>query len=149
MRAFLLVASALLLVACGSGGDPPPVTPTAAPTAVSTTSHPSLGEILVDSAGMTLYFADQERDGMIACVDECLGFWFPVAPASRTAPKLPGVRGLGVVHRADTGQDQLTYRSRPLYTFRLDDRRGDVTGDNLSDAFDGMFFTWHAAQVST
>jgi predicted lipoprotein with Yx(FWY)xxD motif len=147
MRAFFVVVCALLLAACGSGGDPPPTTPTAAPTAVSTLDHPALGAILVDSAGMTLYFADQERDGTIECVDECLGFWFPVAPATRAAPKLPGVSGLAVVHRSDSGQDQLTYQGRPLYTFRLDDHRGDTTGDNLSDAFDGTFFTWHAARV--
>jgi|SRR3954452_2316177 predicted lipoprotein with Yx(FWY)xxD motif len=148
MRLLLVVVCALLLAACGSGGGSPPTTPTEAPTAVHTMDHPTLGAILVDSAGMTLYFADQESDGTIECVDECLGFWFPVAPATRAAPTLPGVSGLGVVHRSDNGQDQLTYQGRPLYTFRLDDHRGDIGGDNLSDAFGGTVFTWHAARVA-
>lgn len=144
----LIPVLALLLVACGSGGDPPPATPTARPTSVGTLNHPELGQILVDSADMTLYFADQERDGSIECVDECLGFWFPVAPAERAAPSVPGVQGLGVLHRDDSGQDQLTFQGRPLYTFRLDSKRGDISGDNLSDVFDGTFFTWHAARVA-
>src|ERR1700754_715626 len=96
---FLTPVLALLLVAFGSGGDPPPASPTAKPTSVGTLDHPELGKILVDSADMTLYFADQERDGTIECVDECLRFWFPVAPAERAAPKVPGVPGLGVLHR--------------------------------------------------
>ena len=149
VRAVLLTtAVALLLVACGAGGDPPPASPTARPMSVTTADHPALGQILVDSAGKTLYFADQERDGSIECVDECLGFWFPVAPSARAAPRVPGVQGLGVLHRSDNGQDQLTFQGRPLYTFRLDDRNGDISGNNLSDAFDGTFFTWRAARVA-
>lgn len=145
---FLTPVLALMLVACGSGGDPPTAPPTAQPTSVGTLDHPELGQILVDSAQMTLYFADQERGGSIKCVDDCLGFWFPVAPADRAAPTVPGVQGLGVLHRGDSGQDQLTYQGRPLYTFRLDSKRGDVSGDNLSDVFGGTFFTWHAARVA-
>jgi predicted lipoprotein with Yx(FWY)xxD motif len=152
MRAFpglaLAMLAAMLAAGCGSGGGDPPATSTARPTSVTTLDHPRLGRILVDSAGRTLYFADQERDGTIECVDECLGFWFPVTPAEPAAPVVPGVRGLALVHRNDTGRDQLSFQGRPLYSFGLDDKRGDVTGDNLSDTFDGTFFTWHAARVA-
>jgi predicted lipoprotein with Yx(FWY)xxD motif len=107
---------------------------------VTTFDHPALGPILVDSAGRTLYFTDQEADGAAHCVDECLDTWFPAAPG-------PGLPSLGALRRRDTGQRQLTYHGRPLYRFGLDGGRGEASGDNLTDAFDGTVFVWHAATV--
>lgn len=147
MRALPVLGLVVLLAACGSADPPAPPSTTARPSAVGTLDHPDLGPILVDSAGKTLYFADQESGGTIQCAYECLEFWFPVVPREHAAPRVPGVAGLDVLRRDDTGQDQLTYHGRPLYTFRLDDERGDVGGDNLSDAFHGTLFTWHAARV--
>lgn len=139
----------LALSACGSAGPSGPAATTATgPASVSTTDHPELGPILVDTTGRTLYFAEQETDGTIECVKDCLGFWYPAEAPARAAPAVPGLTGLGVLHRGDNDRDQLTYHGTPLYTFRLDDKRGEASGDNLSDAFNGTYFTWHAAMVS-
>jgi predicted lipoprotein with Yx(FWY)xxD motif len=148
LRPLPALAFLLALAACGSGGPSGPAATTAArPASVSTLDHPELGPILVDTTGRTLYFAEQERDGTIKCVEECLGFWSP-AEAPARPPAVPGVTGLGVLHRGDNDRDQLTYHGKPLYTFQLDDKRGEASGDNLSDAFNGTYFTWHAAMVS-
>jgi Secreted repeat of unknown function len=49
------------------------------------------------------------------------------------------------VRRDDTGDRQLTLDGAPLYTFTLDKAPGEVTGDDLTDSFGGVEFTWHAA----
>lgn len=109
-----------------------------------------MGQALVDKAGMTLYFADEEADGSIKCIDDCLGFWFPAAPdTSTTDSGTPGsVPGLAVVRRPDTGKDQFTYQGKPLYTFKLDKAPGQHTGHNLTDELAGTTFTWRAATTT-
>ena len=54
-----------------------------------------------------------------------------------------GVDGrLAVVERPD-GTSQVTYDGTPLYSFVEDSGEGTVTGNGLSDDFDGEAFTWH------
>lgn len=145
----MLAGAALLLAACGSGG-----TSASGDNAgsgggeiLATRDHGDIGPILVDSAGRTVYFSDQETGGKISCVDDCLGFWFPVVAKDGTAPEVSGVADLTVVHRSDNGQDQLAYQGKPLYTFKLDSSAGDVAGDNVEDSFGGKQFRWHVAAV--
>jgi hypothetical protein len=38
----------------------------------------------------------------------------------------------------------VTLDGRPLYTFTEDPGAGEVTGNDVTDSFDGMKFTWHA-----
>ncbi|MGH3763254.1 COG4315 family predicted lipoprotein [Actinophytocola sp.] len=154
-RLVMTLGTAALLAACDSGGAAGDGTgegsgdgdTSSATVAVRTEEHPELGRILVDASGKTLYFADQEADGTIRCVDDCLGFWFPATTSEGTAPAAPGVPALDVVRRSDNGQDQLTYAGKPLYTFQLDKSAGDVEGDNLEDDFGGTHFVWHVAKV--
>ena len=115
------------LTACGGGGanqaagNPPP----AESGAVSVRAVDGVGQTLVDSAGKTLYFADQEAGGTIKCTAGCLSFWMPVAGSADAAKEMPG---LGVVKRSDTGNDQLTFQGKPLYTFKLDTAAGARQG---------------------
>ena len=104
-----------------------------------------VGKALVDSAGKTLYFADQEADGAIKCTAGCLNFWFPVEGSDSTAKSM---EGLAVVKRSDNGKSQLTYQGKPLYTFKLDTGPGQNKGNNLTDEFDGTTFVWHAATTT-
>jgi predicted lipoprotein with Yx(FWY)xxD motif len=144
MSVAALLGAAAVLAACGSGeeadtgGD-------ADTSVVSSRTHPEFGTILVDSGGKTVYFADQEASGKVQCVDDCLEFWIPV-DASELATE--GVEDLGVVRRPDSDRDQLSYQGKPLYTFSMDEAEGDVTGDNLEDAFGGTTFTWHAVVIA-
>lgn len=152
-RAMGLVAmagAAVLLAACGSGNDAGGGTSTdtsSTAVAVRATGNPRLGTILVDASGKTLYFADQESDGTIRCVGDCLGFWSPAAASGGTAPDVPGVTALGVVRRGDDGKGQLTLAGKPLYTFQLDGAAGDTKGDGVQDEFGTTHFGWHAATV--
>jgi predicted lipoprotein with Yx(FWY)xxD motif len=137
---------AATLVACGSddsGSDSSGASGSGSGSgAVSVSDVSGVGSALVDSAGMTLYFADEETDGKIKCVDACLGFWTP-AVASGDLPS--DIDGLDVITRSDTGEQQLTFDGAPLYTFTLDRGPGQSNGDDLTDSFGEASFTWHVA----
>jgi predicted lipoprotein with Yx(FWY)xxD motif len=150
------VAALLLVSACGSsstkaktasggGGTtttaaPPTTSAAAAP--VSTTSNPTLGEILVDAKGLTVYVFDSDKNGMIACVNACANTWPPVGLAAGAAlPTTGALAGdLTTVARPD-GSQQVAYKGRPLYRFANDANPGDIKGDGLA----GM---WHAVKLS-
>jgi Secreted repeat of unknown function len=70
----------------------------------------------------------------------------PVTVATGAAlPGSSGITGvLGTVHRSGGGQTQLTYDDKPLFTFRLDSAPGQAHGNDYTDHFDGVGFTWHA-----
>lgn len=130
------------LTACGSsapaagGGGAAP-----AGAAVSVKDVSGVGQTLVDASGKTLYFADQEAGGALKCTGNCLSFWIPATGDAQA------VQGLATMKRSDTGAEQLTFQGKPLYTFKLD-TAGEAKGNNFSDAFSGVDFTWHAATTT-
>ena len=147
----LAAAAVLTLAACSGAGydnsDTSPVPQSGNDS--STISVEELGEsgsVLVDSAGQALYAADEEADPSVVCTGGCTNFWIPLtvdegAPRGDTLPS-----DLGVVERSD-GTRQVTFDGKRLYTF-VNDGPGEVSGDGLSDAFDGQQFTWHVVSVS-
>jgi predicted lipoprotein with Yx(FWY)xxD motif len=144
-------AAATLFAACGGAATGSAASPGHQVAAshgmvVSTSSLPGIGTVLTDRSGKTVYSPDQESDGKIACTGSCLSFWFPVTVASGTALRGPaGIPGvLGTIHRPDDGLTQLTYNGKPLYTFRLDQAPGQAHGNNYTDRFGSVSFTWHA-----
>ncbi len=148
-----LAAASVLVAACGSAGGSTASSGTnskATSTAVVSARQLSgVGAVLVTRSGMTIYTPKipAEVNGNIECTGSCLSFWFPVTTSSvdlRTSG-LPGK--LGTVHLSD-GMTQLTYDGRPLYTFRLDTAAGQAHGNNYSDSFNGINFTWQIVTPS-
>jgi predicted lipoprotein with Yx(FWY)xxD motif len=153
----VLVAALLLLAACGDdggtktkagsgtttggGGTTTTTAATAAAAPVSTTSNPTLGVILVDSKGMTVYVFDSDKNGTIACVGGCVGAWPPVVlEAGATLPTTGALAAdLSTVDRPD-GAKQVAYKGRPVYRFSGDSKPGDIKGD-------GVGGIWHAVKV--
>lgn len=148
------LAAAGLLAACSSGngaaaaagGTGSGQQKGSAGITVSARTVTSVGTVLTDQSGKTLYSPQQEAAGVIKCVAGCLSFWFPVTVGNGTAPHAAStVTGtLGTIQRPDGGGRQLTYDGKPLYTFRLDTGPGQVHGNNFSDHFGSQSFTWHA-----
>ena len=140
----------LALAACGGdgydSGNPSPAVQSGDDTAtVSVQELGDSGRVLVDSAGRALYAADEEADTSVVCTGACTSFWMPLttdggAPSGSSPPG-----ELGVVDRGD-GTRQVTFDGHRLYTF-VEDEPGEVTGDGLSDSFDGQQFTWHVIDV--
>src|SRR5262245_52149332 len=86
------------------------------------TANSSLGRILVDARGRTLYLFEKDKRGHSACSGYCTTYWPPLL--TRGTP-IPGrsVKGslLGVARRAD-GTKQVTYAGHPLYRYIGDSR---------------------------
>jgi predicted lipoprotein with Yx(FWY)xxD motif len=92
----------------------------------------SLGRILVDGRGHTLYLFGKDKNGNSGCAGKCATFWSPLITASE--PRVAGVAKaslLGTTKRAD-GRLQVTYNRHPLYTFVKDKQRGQTKGEGLN-----------------
>ncbi len=98
--------------------------------AVSTATT-SLGRILVDPRGRTLYLFAKDKNDQSACNGQCATFWPPLI-ASGKPLATNGVKAslLGTTKRAD-GRMQVTYNRHPLYTFVKDTKKGQTNGEEL------------------
>ena len=146
----LAIVSVLGLVACG-GSDSSSSSPTTGSTAgetVSLADVSGVGNVLVDSQGNALYSRDLEAGGKVLCMDGCTSIWEPLTVSSGSEPTGPSdvSSKLGVVDRPD-GTKQVTFEGKPLYTFVEDQAPDMVTGNGVSDSFDGTGFTWHVASL--
>src|SRR5882724_2187036 len=93
----------------------------------------SIGKVLADANGMTLYTYDKDHPGVSNCSDECAEYWPPVTAEAGDME----AGELSLVKRAD-GTMQWAAKGMPLYTYVNDKKPGDVTGDKKNDV-------WHVA----
>jgi predicted lipoprotein with Yx(FWY)xxD motif len=148
-------AASLLLAACGSSSTSSNTTSSAASTqpaaqtstsssgAVVKSASNSLGTILVNSQGMTLYHLSGEVNGKFICTSSaCLGVWHPVIAPSSGTPSSE-VASLATVKRPE-GTMQVTYKGTPLYTFTGDKQAGETKGQGIKDVG-----TWSAVTTSS
>ena len=92
-----------------------------------------LGAVLVASNGRTLYMFAKDRSGKSSCTGSCVAYWPPLL--TRVKPTAgTGIKAslLGTTKRSD-GSMQVTYAKHPLYTFALDKRAGQTTGQGSSN----------------
>jgi predicted lipoprotein with Yx(FWY)xxD motif len=92
----------------------------------------SLGRILVDGKGKTLYLWAHDHGSTSTCNGKCAKYWPPLVTSGKPAAAA-GARAalLGTSRRAD-GRMQVTYKGHPLYSFAGDKRAGDVKGEALT-----------------
>ncbi|MFC4948796.1 hypothetical protein [Pseudonocardia sp. GCM10023141] len=144
---------AALATACGTGTTPTagstPTAPTAGPTAVPTaasvaTAQSSLGMILTDGQGRTVYLFDADTGPQSTCAAACVSAWPPVSTTGAPVAG-PGVQAglLGTSRRTD-GSTQLTYAGHPLYYFIKDKGPGTTAGEGITN-FGGSWFVVDAA----
>jgi predicted lipoprotein with Yx(FWY)xxD motif len=92
----------------------------------------SVGRILVDAHGKTLYLWAHDKGRRSTCNGQCAKVWPPLV--TRGKPKAgAGARAglLGASRRADR-RAQVTYHGHPLYYYVGDKRAGDVKGEGLT-----------------
>ena len=94
----------------------------------------SMGKVLTDAKGMTLYTYDQDTAGVSNCTGECAEYWPPAKAEAGAKP----VGDLTLIKRAD-GTMQWADGGKPLYTFAKDKQPGDVMGDNMKNV-------WHVVK---
>jgi predicted lipoprotein with Yx(FWY)xxD motif len=135
------IAGVMLLSACGkkaasnagSGGTTGSSTSSGSVT-VSSKSVSGVGDVLVDTKGMTLYYLKTETPGNIMCTGGCATAWppllLPSGVTSATAGSGVDSSKLGTITRPDGGT-QVTYDGKPLYLFASDTSAGQATGQGV------------------
>jgi len=91
-------------------------------------------KILANENGKSLYTFDKDQPGKSDCTGICAAIWPPLVAAE--GAKASGQWSL--VRRHD-GSMQWAFNGSPLYTYRMDARPGDVSGD-------GAEGVWHVAR---
>ncbi len=163
----VLAIPALLLAACGSGTTPSSASGNNYGSAMSTKSSSSgmtgksktgssgamssgsaslmkvktsIGPVLADSKGLTLYWYAKDTRMTSACTGGCATAWPPVTgmPTAAMGVKLTGK--FGTISRPG-GITQATYKGHPLYTYAGDTAPGQVKGNGLGGV-------WHVLRVS-
>jgi predicted lipoprotein with Yx(FWY)xxD motif len=140
--AAVAAAAALTLTACGNSNSSSTATDSATSGGSGSTSatglavaSTSLGKVLVDGRGMTLYVLSADGTNKSTCSAQCLQFWPAAAPGGSS--KIHATMG-----RTTTpdGTPIATVAGHPVYTFSLDQAPGDVKGEGVKE-FGG---TWSA-----
>ena len=102
---------------------------------VKTESHPTLGTILVEASGRSLYLFANDGRNVSNCSGGCALAWPPlltVDDALAEGPVIP--LWLGTTMRPD-GNSQVTYNGVPLYYFANDEKPGDTNGQTVGDVW--------------
>jgi predicted lipoprotein with Yx(FWY)xxD motif len=134
----VLPVTALVVAGCGSSNSSSGST-SAGTTTPATTSRSatvdlrttSLGRVLVDSSGRTLYLFEKDKGPRSTCSGACASAWPPVtttgAPTAGT-----GVAAAQLKTTMRPGGKQILYAGHPLYTYVGDSGPGQTTGEGLN-----------------
>jgi predicted lipoprotein with Yx(FWY)xxD motif len=97
----------------------------------------SLGSVIVDDQGMTLYLFSKDTQGQPSvCTGKCLDAWPPLLATTGTPTVGAGLDAskLTIIPRADGGK-QVAYNGWPLYYWVKDAKPGDTTGQKVGDVW--------------
>ena len=147
-----LASLTLVLAACGGGtsaygaggsggyGAPAATPSAAAGTAATVDLHgSSLGQILVDAQGRTLYLFEADKNGKSNCDGSCATAWPPYLSTGTPHAAMGATANLvGTTARAD-GTTQVNYAGHPLYYYVGDKAPGDTTGQDI-DQFGAKWY---------
>jgi predicted lipoprotein with Yx(FWY)xxD motif len=125
IRIGLVAAVIAAVVAGGAAG--------ASGTAIKIEKTPSLGKVIANARGKTLYLFRADHGTTSACYGACATFWPPVLTAAKPLA-MTGVKAslLGTTKRKD-GKLQVTYKGHPLYTFVKDTKAGMTAGEGSNN----------------
>jgi predicted lipoprotein with Yx(FWY)xxD motif len=136
----------IALAGCGSSSKSASAPPTAAngkPATVGITNT-SLGNILVDTQGRTLYLFAKDSGTKSACTGSCATAWPPLtATGAPTVGSGADASLLATAMRSD-GTTQVVYNGHPVYRFSGDQKAGDTAGQGVV-AFGGSWYALSAA----
>ncbi len=145
VRLFSLAAvatAALAAAGCGGGGgsskNASPSKPAASNSTVSVKST-SLGSILVDGSGRTLYLFGKDTGPKSTCSGACSANWPPFTTRAKPqAGSGASSSAIKTTTRTD-GKLQVIYNGHPLYYFSGDQSAGQMNGEGVN-AFGAKWF---------
>lgn len=133
---FILGLSAIILLTFSSCSDSEDDYAVAQNTInVKLSSNTTLGNILVDEEGKSLYFFSKDTKEVSNCNDGCLNNWPVFYEANINIGSGLEASDFSTITRAD-GTKQTTYKNWPLYYFANDAAAGDTNGE----AVGGVWF---------
>ena len=100
----------------------------------------SIGPVLANSKGFTLYWYAKDTSMTSACTGGCATAWPPLIGTPKAAMGVRLTGKLAAITRAG-GLTQATYKGHPLYTYAGDTAPGQVKGNGLGGV-------WHALRVN-
>lgn len=113
--------------------------PPAAAAAIKVADVGSLGAVLTNADGRTLYIFTNDTAGKSVCAGSCALAWPPMEASA--APKVDGATGEFTLITRDDGKKQVAFNGKPLYTYSGDQKAGDATGE-------GVGGVWFVAKAS-
>jgi predicted lipoprotein with Yx(FWY)xxD motif len=132
------------LASCGGGNNnnkpiasAPPKTASGRPATLGV-ENSSLGKILDNGQGRTLYVFQGDTGTKSNCSGACATNWPPLTSANPTVGKGASASMIGTTKRSD-GKTQVTYNGHPLYTFAGDSAPGDTSGQGVN-AFGALWY---------
>lgn len=148
-----------LLAGCGSSNSSStaatspsttPPTQTSAAVTVKTASNGTLGTILVDGSGRTLYLFAPDKGNVSTCYGACASAWPPLTTGTKAAVAGSAMSSQLATAKRKDGTLQVTYAGHPLYRFAGDSSAGQANGQGL-DAQGGKWWVLSASgkQVDT
>ena len=99
------------------------------------TGQSSLGPVLTDSHGMTLYTFTRDMTGFSNCNGPCAASSPPLLASSGASAS-----GDWTIITRDDGKKQWAHKGKALYLWSKDVRPGDVTGEGVSNG------KWHVSK---
>ena len=110
----------------GSGG---------AAATVATADVGTLGTVLVDGTGRTLYLFENDTGTTSTCTGGCAGTWPALVTGGAPAAGAGATAGMLGTTTRDDGTTQVTYDGHPLYLYSGDSASGDANGEGIGDVW--------------
>jgi predicted lipoprotein with Yx(FWY)xxD motif len=120
IKLFILLSIPMLVIVACKKEDP-------LPSVDITIKDSSLGKILTDGYGKTLYFFTKDVAGTSACSGGCTDAWPIFSVENLRLDVGLTATDFATITRAD-GKKQVTYKGWPLYYYATDAIAGDVKG---------------------
>ncbi len=132
--AYLLMAFIFSLQSCSNDDGEALVDSETNASVVQLSNDSTLGSILTDASGKTLYFFSKDTKDTSKCLDGCIDVW-PIF----YSPNVVVGTGLSTsdfetITRSD-GELQTTYKGWPLYYFASDNAAGDTNGEDINNVW--------------
>ena len=128
MHRLLITAAVAALVALGltSAGQ------AAGGAAKVQTRHVSLGTVLVDGSGRTLYLFQKDKSSKSTCSGACADAWPPALTTGKPTSARLGPQVAALDEQAQRRQDPGDHNGHPLYRFSGDSKPGQTKGNKVN-----------------
>jgi predicted lipoprotein with Yx(FWY)xxD motif len=99
-----------------------------------TITQASVGKILANEKGLSVYSFDKDKKGLSKCYGACATNWPPVLTGKSFS------EGKFSTTKRTDGAFQVQYNNKPLYLWIGDKKSGDINGDNIKGV-------WHIVKM--